>query len=99
MKKLIQIGANIGYADGIPDYTASKLLTDVYESIMVEPNLKAMKKLIEGYEKFNYNIHFENLAISVKNGTTTLYVDNYDTINSDNPPQLIVMDRLLKETN
>jgi FkbM family methyltransferase len=89
MKKLIQIGANIGYADGIPDYTASKLLTDSYESILVEPNPKAMEKLIEGYEKFNYNIHFENLAISVKNGTTTLYVDNYDTINSNNPPEWV----------
>ena len=83
MKKLIQIGANVGYADGIPDITAEILLQDEYEAILVEPNPKALNKCKEGYKKFNYNLHFEEVAISNVNGTGKLYVDNFDTFNSD----------------
>jgi len=83
MKKLIQIGANVGYADGIPDITAEILLQDKYEAILVEPNPKALNKCKEGYKKFNYNLHFEEVAISNVNGTGKLYVDNFDTFNSD----------------
>ena len=83
MKKLIQIGANVGYADGIPDITAGILLQDKYEAILVEPNPKALNKCKEGYAKFNYNLHFEEVAISSVSGIGKLYVDNFDTFNSD----------------
>ena len=83
MKKLIQIGANVGYADGIPDLTGEILLQDEYEAILVEPNPKALNKCKEGYKKFNYNLHFEEVAISNVNGIGKLYVDNFDTFNSD----------------
>lgn len=89
MKKLIQIGANIGYADGIPDYTATILASDVFEAILVEPNPKAMEKLKEGYKQFNYNIHYENIAISSEDGIAILYVDNYESINPENLPEWV----------
>ena len=42
MKKLIQIGANVGYAKEIPDFTSEILLKDEYEAILVEPNPKSL---------------------------------------------------------
>ena len=51
-KKLIQIGANVGYANEIPDFTSKILLEDEYEAILVEPNPKSLNRCKEGYKKF-----------------------------------------------
>ena len=73
MKKLIQIGACVGF-----DYAWDNFIKHGdCECVLIEPNPKAMAILKENYKNVS-NIHYETVAISNQRCERVLFIDNYD---------------------
>ncbi len=73
MKKIIQIGACVGLDYAWENY----LCRGDCESILIEPNPKAMSILKENYKNVS-NVHYEMVAVSDQRCNKVLFVDNYD---------------------
>jgi FkbM family methyltransferase len=94
-RRVVQIGANIGY-----DAVSAFLLLNKCSCIFVEPNPYALEILKECYKE-NDNYYFENVAVSNYNGLINMYFNDIDCVNSDSAHSSVSLNHVIahKENN